>query len=233
MEIPTIIHQSWKDTRIPDDSYPHHWQQSWRQIHPDWQYILWTDDDNRELVRSKYPRFLDFYDNLDMGIKKADFCRFFYMHAFGGVYADLDFICLRDLTPILFNAAIVVGHLSQDNPYYKIPNAFIASAPGHEFWLTVAEDAMLAPEEEQGVEHLSGPFRLQWAMEKYQPRGLRILDPHLVYPIDWIHLTDWEGGVFFRKNEADLARNLRTMTLEEIQKSFPQSFAVTTWNHNW
>ncbi len=233
MEIPAIIHQSWKDTEIPEESYPHLWQQSWRENHPDWQYNLWTDDDNRGLIASKYPEFLDFYDNLDMGVKKADFSRFFYMHAYGGVYVDLDFICLRELTPLLFGATIVVGQLSEDNPHYKIPNAFIASAPEHDFWLTVAEDAMSAPEEERGVEHLSGPFRLQWALEKYRPRGLRVLDQHLVYPIDWIHLTDWEDGIFFRRAEAELARRLRVLQLDEIRAAFPQAFAVTTWNHNW
>lgn len=233
MNIPTIIHQSWKDTDVPADVYPHAWQQSWKDLHPDWQYILWTDDDNRKLVETRYPEFLKFYDEMDVGIKRADFARFLYMHAFGGVYADLDFICLRELTPVLHGATIVVGQLTEDNPHYKIPNAFLASVPGDGFWLTVARDAMAAPDNEQGVERLSGPFRLQWALEKYRPRGLRLLDPHIVYPVDWIHLTHWNDGSYFRENEAVMCRQFREMDLPEIRAALPQAFAVTTWNHNW
>lgn len=41
-----IIHQSWKDANVPKDY--HAWQQSWRDLHPDWKYILWTDEMNRK-----------------------------------------------------------------------------------------------------------------------------------------------------------------------------------------
>lgn len=233
MNIPAIIHQSWKHAEVPADVYPHSWQQSWKTLHPGWRHVLWTDEDNRRLVETKYPEFLGFYNSLDVGIKKADFSRFLYMHAFGGVYVDLDFICLRELTPLLHGAAIVVGRLTEDNPHYKIPNAFMASVAGDDFWLMVARDAMAAPENERGVERLAGPFRLQWALEKYRPHGLRVLEPHLVYPIDWIHLTQWYEGVFHREDEARMVREMRDMSLPEMQAALPQSFAVTTWTHNW
>jgi mannosyltransferase OCH1-like enzyme len=233
MSIPAIIHQSWKDAEVPADVYPLSWQQSWKTLHPGWRHVLWTDEDNRRLVETKYAEFLEFYDSLDVGIKRADFSRFLYMHAFGGVYVDLDFICLRELTPLLHGATIVVGGLTEDNPHYKIPNAFMASVAGDDFWLKVARDAMAAPENEQGVERLAGPFRLQWALGKYRPQGLRVLEPHLVYPIDWIHLTHWYEGVFLREDEARLVREMRDMSLAEMQAALPQSFAVTTWTHNW
>jgi len=233
MEIPRIIHQSWKVKEIPAEVYPHGWQESWRRLHPEWEHVLWTDEDNRRLVETRYPEFLEFFEGLDVGIKRADFSRFLYMHAFGGVYVDMDFICLRELTPLLHGAALVVGRLTDDNPHYRIPNAFMASVPGEGFWLKAAGDAMAAPAWEQGVERLAGPFRLQWALEKYRPEGLRVLDPHLVYPIDWIHLTHWHEGVFYREDEVRLARALREMAPEEMGAALPQAFAVTTWNHNW
>lgn len=233
MEIPSIIHQSWKDDDIPESIYPMAWRQSWKTAHPEWEHMFWNNGDNRALIETKYPQFLDFYDSLDMGIKQADFSRFLYMHAYGGVYVDLDFICLREITPLLFGATIVVGQLSEENPYYRIPNAFMASAPHHDFWLNVAEDAVSAPEHERGVEYLCGPFRLQWALEKYRPRGLRVLEQHLIYPIDWIHLTDWDDGIYYRKDEAQLAGSLRNLTIEHARAAIPQAFAVTTWNHNW
>lgn len=233
MKIPRRIHQSWKDREVPEDVYPPHWVESWRAVHPNWGYTLWTDEDNLALVREHYPRYLDFYRELDAGIKRADFARFLYMHRFGGVYVDLDFIALRNLEPLLVGALIVVGTLSEDNFHYRIPNAFMASVPGQPFWLSVADEAMAAPEGERDVERLSGPLRLQPALARLRPQGLRVLDQHLVYPFDWIHFTHWDGGVHYRADSAELARQLRVMPHEAMASHFPDSYAVTTWNHHW
>jgi FkbM family methyltransferase len=233
LRIPTIIHQSWKSAAIPHDVYPLAWQDSWRELHPGWEYRFWTDNDNRELVRCHYPQFLQFYESLDMGIKRADFCRFLYLHRFGGLYVDLDFAALRDQAPLLKGAAIVVGTLSPSNHYYRIPNAYMASVPGNGFWLQLANDAFHAPSHEQKVETLSGPFRLQWGLEKYKPPGLRILEQNRVYPIDWINFTQWENGRHYREDLVALARDMKGLTIQQIRDRLPESFAVTTWNHNW
>lgn len=233
MNIPKVIHQSWKDDRVPHDVYPKVWQDSWRDLHTDWEYRLWTDEDNRDLVRCHYPQFLQFYDSLDIGIKRADFCRFLYMHRHGGLYVDLDFVALRSQEPLLEQGEIVVGSLSEENPHYRIPNAYMASVPGNGFWLQLANDALCAPPHEQSVEMLSGPFRLQWGLEKYRPAGLRILEQSLVYPFDWINFTRWDDGRHYREDLAALAREIRTLTIPQIRQRLPDSYAATTWNHNW
>jgi mannosyltransferase OCH1-like enzyme len=228
--IPRIIHQSWKTTEIPVETYKVHWVESWKELHPDWRHILWTDEDNRRLVAEHYPQYLGFYDQLHPPIKKADFCRFLYMHHLGGVYVDLDFLALRNVEPMLVGSEIVVGSLSEKNHYYQIPNAFMASVAGHEFWMQVATDSMNAPLHEQGVEMQSGPFRLQWAIDVYQPRGLDIIDHRNIYPLDWIHFVSWgcpDEGI------QRLARELVDKPREEILEHFPDAFAVTFWSHNW
>ena len=232
-KIPKIIHQSWIDKNVPRNAYPTHWQESWTQLHPDWEYLFWTDQDNRNLVRDHYPRYLKQYDSLDLGIKRADFCRFLYMHKYGGLYVDLDFISIRNQSPMLENADLLVGSLSKENPHYRIPNAYLASRPDLPFWLQLADDAMNAPPIEQSVETFAGPFRLQWGLEKYRPAKLRVLPQELVYPFDWIHFTHWNDGIHFRPKEADLAKKLRDLTIDEIRAILPESFAVTTWSHNW
>lgn len=233
MTIPKYIHQSWKTTDIPDEVYPHFWQESWKTLHPDWEYRLWTDEDNRELVRSHYPQFLSFYDSLDWGIKRADFSRFLYMHRYGGLYVDLDFVALRDQTPLLEGASLVVGRLSDTNPFYQIANAYLASEPGHEFWMQIAEDVLKTPAREWRVEAITGPLKLQWALEKFFPSGLRVLDQHLIHPIDWVYSKDWDEGKFYRADMAQLAKDIRHLSIAEIQQKLPDSFAVTAWCGNW
>jgi mannosyltransferase OCH1-like enzyme len=231
--IPKIIHQSWKDARIPHEVYPRIWVQSWPKAHPDWEYRLWTDDDNDALVRCHYPQFYDFYSALDLPIKKADFCRFLYMHRHGGVYVDLDFVCLRHLGTLLEGHELVLGRLSPDNDYYQISNAFMASCAGHDFWLRAASDAARAPPGEQRVEMLSGPFRLQWAYYRYEPQHSVVHGDGLIYPFDWINFTDWNGGKYRREDLIALARRLRDKSVEEMAAALPKSFCVTFWTHNW
>jgi len=100
-KIPRIIHQSWKDENIPFDVYKKSWIDSWQIYHPGWEKMFWTDVQNAALVKDYYPDFYDFYTSLSPNIKKADFCRFLYMHKYGGVYVDLDFICLKNISPLL------------------------------------------------------------------------------------------------------------------------------------
>ncbi len=60
----------------------------------------------------------------------------FYMHRHGGMYADLDMEALRDLTPLLDGATgPVLAALSANwTLRHNIPNAWMASPPGHPFW---------------------------------------------------------------------------------------------------
>ena len=52
LQIPRALHQSWKDDDIPAKYKP--WVESWKRLHPDWTYTLWTDDMNRQLVKQHY-----------------------------------------------------------------------------------------------------------------------------------------------------------------------------------
>ncbi len=58
------------------------------------------------------------------------------MHRHGGMYADLDMEALRDLTPLLDGATgPVLAALSANwTLRHNIPNAWMASPPGHPFW---------------------------------------------------------------------------------------------------
>jgi mannosyltransferase OCH1-like enzyme len=195
--------------------------------------MFWTDKDNDDLVRQHYRQFYEFYQSLFPGIKKAGFARYLYLHRFGGLYVDLDFICLRDLSPLLEGNGMVLGHLSKDNDYYQIPDAFMASCPGHDFWPQIACDARDAPAWERTVEAHTGPLRLQWAYDRYRPEDSIVYDSELIYPLDWIHFTHWGNGRYFREDQVRLAKEIRNMSVEEIATLFPRSYCVTLWTHNW
>jgi hypothetical protein len=71
--IPKIIHQTYKTTNLPKRAEA--WVDSIRLDYPDWQWVLWTDDDNEELVQKLFPQLLDVYRALPRVIYRVDFVR--------------------------------------------------------------------------------------------------------------------------------------------------------------
>ena len=64
--------------------------EAWKRLHPGWRYMLWTDEDNLEFVRSKYPEFLDLYLYWPYPIQRVDMVRYLILDYYGGIYCDLD-----------------------------------------------------------------------------------------------------------------------------------------------
>ena len=65
-----IIHQTWKTNIVPEA-----WKESqdkWQELYPDWEYKLWTDEDNLNLIKSDFPQYLEQYNNYQYNIQRAD-----------------------------------------------------------------------------------------------------------------------------------------------------------------
>ena len=80
--IPKLFHQSWMNSTLPTKF--EEWSHSCRQANPDWEWVLWTDEDNMRLVEKFAPWFANTYDALHSEIYRADTARNIYMHVFGG-----------------------------------------------------------------------------------------------------------------------------------------------------
>lgn len=85
-----IIHQTWKDENVPEKWVNGHnkWKDFAKKYH--WDYKLWTDDDNRQLIVEHFPWFLETYDSYELPIMRADAIRPFILYEHGGLYCDLD-----------------------------------------------------------------------------------------------------------------------------------------------
>lgn len=124
--IPKIIHQTWKDTNIPLE-----WQaarQSCLDMHPGYEYKLWTDASSEAFVDKHYPKLAHTYRNYPYVIQRADAIRYAVLHYYGGFYVDLDIVCLHPLDFLRTYAFVMpktwpVG----------FSNDFLAGAPRHPF----------------------------------------------------------------------------------------------------
>jgi hypothetical protein len=102
--IPKILHQSWKSKDLPFKFQQ--WSEGCRIKHPDWEWVLWTDDDNLNLVRQYYPWLEKTYRALPAGIYRADLVRSLCMYTFGGYVVllcrgALSFQSLREFPHVL------------------------------------------------------------------------------------------------------------------------------------
>lgn len=190
--IPTIIHQTWKDNDVP----PHlqTFQVSWHQYQPDWEYRLWTDIDNRTFLAEHYAWFLPIYDNYPMPIMRVDAARCFILHHFGGIYADLDYECLRPIAPLLDGKELVLGCEPEEHTQRAmaqgrgvdriLSNAFMATVADHPFWEHVFKEmvgAHLAPNPLDAT----GPFVLTRAYQSYpNTSDISIEPPAVLFPLD-------------------------------------------------
>ena len=142
--IPQIIHQTWKTNEVPEKWQ--HFVNKVRQLNPDWEYRLWSDDDNDVFVKREFPDFYDTFNSFSKPIMRADVIRYLIMYKIGGVYLDLDY---EMLAPFEFGDHKLVlpknRSVSFGDPADAIGNCIFASEPGHEYWSDVINDLKMNP----------------------------------------------------------------------------------------
>lgn len=152
--VPKIIHQI-----APADTskWPAIWfkcQRSWRDNFPDYEYRMWTDDDDiDELVRTKYPRYYEMFKGYDKNIKRIDAARYFILNEYGGIYADMYYECHKrfEFGPgVSMNQTPVLGQ-------GVLQNALMASPPKHPLWQRVF-DALVENKDKEEVCEATGPL---------------------------------------------------------------------------
>ena len=132
--IPKIIFQTWKTKEIPE-----HWKPSVASIKkymPSWQYVLMTDENNRDFVKDYFPDFLSFYDAFPYNIQRCDSVRYLLLYSFGGLYMDLDIELMKPLDDLFTNDSEVFL-INSTNITSVITNSFMASKKGSKLWLDV------------------------------------------------------------------------------------------------
>ena len=155
--------------------------------------MFWTDITGRELIATCYPWFLGTYDAYPEPIMRADAVRYFILHRYGGVYADLDYECLRPFYAILEGRQLVMGLEPSEHAETAearasgssgpVSNALMASIPGHAFWEHVFRKLMNDRNGRRPLD-VTGSVLLTRAWESYPDRAfISVLDAPLLNPI--------------------------------------------------
>ncbi|KAL4786496.1 nucleotide-diphospho-sugar transferase [Aspergillus varians] len=201
--IPKIIHQTYKNETIPEvwvDA-----QQSCIDLHPDYEYILWTDEKSRSFIAAEYPWFLETFDGYEYPIQRADSIRYFVLAHYGGTYIDLDDGCNRRLDPLLTYPAWVRRTIPTG-----ISNDAMGSVPQHPFFLRVIE--LLQQYDRHwllpyiSVMYSTGPLFLSVIWKEYiqdypsEMSRVRILMPNEYMKYPWSFFTHYTGNSWHGKD---------------------------------
>jgi mannosyltransferase OCH1-like enzyme len=192
--IPKILHQTWKDNNVPEHLLS--FVSSWKSNHPAWNYILWTDEMNRNFIADQYPEFLPQYDAYPANIQRVDAVRYFILQKMGGVFIDLDFECLKSIDPLVENQSFVAGlepseHAATHQKEFIVSNAFMACSAGHSFLSDVcaaltnlSHGNMPLPTGFNAILESTGPFMLTRVYQQYVAKELVSILPHeLLFPL--------------------------------------------------
>jgi hypothetical protein len=229
--IPRIIHQTWKSLDVPQPLA--RFQARWRELHPDFEYRLWTDAQNDAFVRAEYPQHYALYRSFPREIYRADMVRCLYLLRFGGVYVDLDVEPLRPLDEFLsghgdcvLGAEPEVHARKRRGKPQMACNAIMASVAGHPFWQRmideIARRAALGGGEPVGV---TGPIALDAVYETYgRELGVQVSEPDAFFPLP-------DLGAQSLPLDARARKHFQSMRELELYPN--ASFGVHHWAHTW
>lgn len=135
MSIPKKIMQTWKSKDLTPALQA--LQATWTTHNPEYEYQLYDDADCAALIAAHFPSdVLAAFHRLRAGAFKADLWRLCALYVHGGVYADLDTICMNSLDPYIGGegvqfVSVVDYNTNPREGCHNAFNAFIASVPGH------------------------------------------------------------------------------------------------------
>ena len=120
--IPKIIHQIW----IGPNPVPYQFLNTWKLNHPDWEYILWTED---KLKNENFTNenLINFFNNITV---KTDLMRYELLYKYGGIYMDADIICKKKLDDFFLDNDLFATYYNKEQNY--ITNSTIGTVKNNE-----------------------------------------------------------------------------------------------------
>ncbi len=256
-EFPRHIFQTWKSRTEFPENYEY-WSSTWKSLNPKYTYTIFDDADIRKFVETTFPWFLKRFDEYDKPIKKADVVRYLYLYAHGGIYADMDFECLKPFDTLLEQNAsngVLLGCMADyaneaDSPVNNVPNAIMLSKPRHPFWLCMAHVLMNRyggrADQETGPNALRDAY-LSFTSGAYEtadwykkivsdlPQDLKPCNsgPIKIVKSVVLYPIPWGREDLRVLNDEMLHSKDRMASSEKMRDLYPDSYAATYWTHSW
>jgi mannosyltransferase OCH1-like enzyme len=135
--VPKTIWQTMKTNAVPPKM--REWADTWIKLNPEYHYNFVDDDGMRKFIGFSFPDYLQAFEKIKHGASKADLWRYLVMFKYGGVYADIDCICVNPLKEWIDPDA---AYVTQFGVNKDVCQWLIISIPGNPILLRAAERAL-------------------------------------------------------------------------------------------
>ena len=134
MKIPKKIFQTWE---VKENEMTKEMQKivnTWKQFNPDYEYHFYDKNDRELFIKNNFSKQIyEAYCRIIPGAYKADLWRYCVLYKYGGVYIDLDTICMNNIDKFLFHQLEFISAVDINRDImegtHNIFNTFIASVP--------------------------------------------------------------------------------------------------------
>jgi FkbM family methyltransferase len=200
--IPKTIHQIWLGGPMPQRFAEY--AQRWKELHPQWTYRLWQEEDLTWLDHSNE------FASVPQYATKANIARYEIVARYGGVYLDADMEPIKSIDSLIEGTSMVV---CPERPGL-LNNAFFAAAPNHPILLHVLSELResIDVNRTRSSPEMCGPVFFTRAVQTaiaVTGADCRWLERHYFYPYNW--------------DQSELER----------MPSYPGSYAIHRWDNSW
>jgi len=130
--IPRILFQTWETREISPELQAI--VDTWKEKNPEYEYIFHNNADCEAFIKANFEKNVyDAYCKIIPGAYKADLWRYCVLYKYGGVYADIDTICLGSIDSFLKDNTECMAPVDLNtSPYegnHNVFNGFMAASP--------------------------------------------------------------------------------------------------------
>lgn len=179
--IPRIIHQIW----IGPKPRPKKLMDGYRDMHPDWTYILWTEKNLKYLTWKNQKHI----DEMPEWNGKADLYRYELLLRFGGVWMDADSECLAPFDDFFLENDSFAIYENEKHRGGLVACGVIGATPGNELMRLCVDEIHSMPRLDTPAWWSVGPVFFTWVVGKHQY-------PIKVYPGHWFIPNHYTGEVY-------------------------------------
>ena len=167
------------------------YRDSWLLKNPTWSYVCWDINRSYNLVKYYYPQHLEMYKKYPYDIQRCDAVRYFALHRYGGLYADMDYHCNRPWNEVnsnYLNDLYLVETPNRMGNEPHVSNSLMYSRnPGHVFWSRLfieLEQHQRTPiyySRHMTIMYTTGPAIINRVYNRYKTRDKLSFYPHKLF----------------------------------------------------
>jgi len=237
MQIPKIIHQIWDGQNEPLPNFLSTLGDTWKELHPDWQYEFWDHERMISFLKARYPDYWDRYYSFKHNVQRWDVIRYLILETYGGMYVDFDYECLDPLDDLLSDKLCCFAQEPEEHMFYQegiyFNNALMASIPAHPFIGLINREIFNHPVNDKKypnkmieVLETTGPVFISKLYHHYQDKdSVYIIPSELVSPLTKVEVDRY---IF---NEEEIEKNKETE--EYLNRKLEKAIAVHYFLGSW